>query len=187
MEEKKLRRTALFAFLITGLTGTLLHFVYEWSGGSTIAALFSGVNESTWEHMKLLFVPMALLSVVGYQLLGRRYPSYWISYALSTLLGLLLIPTLYYTYTGILGQSLIAVDIGIFYLSAFLAYLFLYRSLLFNRFRGNGLNLLGIVLLLLFAGAFVFFTFSPPKLGLFLSPNTGTYGIPLLTPASYLV
>lgn len=187
MEQKKLQRAALLAFLVTGLGGTLLHFVYEWSGGSLIAAFFSGVNESTWEHMKLLFVPMAALAPLGYRLFGQRYPGYWSSYALAVTLGLGLIPTLYYTYKGILGESFLAIDIAVFYLSAFLAYLFLYKSLQRNSHRSNLQQLLGIAWLLLLAVLFVVFTFYPPRLGLFLDPVGGGYGIPLLTPASILV
>ena len=48
----------LFGFAVTSLLGTVLHFLYEWLGEAVWIAPFSGVNESTWEHMKLLFWPM---------------------------------------------------------------------------------------------------------------------------------
>ena len=47
----------LFAVLIAG---NLLHFAYGWSGGSPAAAMIAAVNESTWEHMKLLAMPWLL-------------------------------------------------------------------------------------------------------------------------------
>ena len=52
-------------FLIIGavftiITGTLLHFVYEWSGESLFVGIFSPINESVWEHLKLLFFPMSV-------------------------------------------------------------------------------------------------------------------------------
>ena len=72
---RKLFFWELGGFLFTGALGTLLHFVYEWSGGSALAAWFSAVNESTWEHMKLLFVPLFLFSVAQVCLLGRNYPN----------------------------------------------------------------------------------------------------------------
>lgn len=53
--------------LLTGYTvllGSLLHFVYGWSGSNVFAAGFSAVNESTWEHMKLLFFPVFLLTLL---------------------------------------------------------------------------------------------------------------------------
>ena len=45
--------------------GTLLHFLFDWTGGNAVVALFSAVNESIWEHLKLLFYPMVLFAVAS--------------------------------------------------------------------------------------------------------------------------
>ena len=103
---KRLFFWELGGFLFTALAGTLLHFVYDWSGGSVWTAAFSAVNESTWEHMKLLFFPIFLYSVAQACALGKTYPNFLAVRAVSTLAGLALIPILYYTYTGILGRHL---------------------------------------------------------------------------------
>ena len=73
---KRLFFWQLGGFLLTALAGTLLHFVYDWSGGSVWTAAFSAVNESTWEHMKLLFFPLFLSSVVQVCVLGKTYPNF---------------------------------------------------------------------------------------------------------------
>ena len=62
--KRELRRWEIVGFIATGLFGTLLHFVYEWSGGNRVIAAFSAINESTWEHMKLLFFPALLFTAV---------------------------------------------------------------------------------------------------------------------------
>ena len=80
----------LAGFLWTAAAGTLLHFTYDWSGGSKIAAAFSAVNESTWEHMKLLFVPLFLFTVVQVAFLGRTYPNLLAVRAVAALTGLAL-------------------------------------------------------------------------------------------------
>ena len=49
--QKRLLRWELIGFAFTGAVGTLLHFVYEWTGGNPLIAAFCAVNESTWEHM----------------------------------------------------------------------------------------------------------------------------------------
>ena len=54
----------LAGFALSTLGGTLLHFFYDWTDGSLLAAPFSGVNESTWEHMKLLYWPMLIFAIV---------------------------------------------------------------------------------------------------------------------------
>ena len=51
-------KTNLFRFIFISVLGVLLHFTYEWSGNNPIVGLFSATNESTWEHLKLLFFPM---------------------------------------------------------------------------------------------------------------------------------
>ena len=105
----------LAGFLFTGALGVLLHFLYEWSGGNTLAAAFSAVNESTWEHMKLLFFPMFVFSVFQVCIMGRNYPNFLAARAASILTGLVLIPVLFYTYTGVLGRNINWVDIAIFF------------------------------------------------------------------------
>ena len=63
-------------FAVATFGGTILHFLYDWTGGSILAAPFSGVNESTWEHMKLLFWPLFLFAVVQ-RLFFRDQENYW--------------------------------------------------------------------------------------------------------------
>ena len=53
----------LMGFAVTSLFGTILHFLYDWLSESKWAAPFSGVNESTWEHMKLLYWPLLLFAI----------------------------------------------------------------------------------------------------------------------------
>ena len=69
-----LSRSTLTGILFTVLLGSLLHFTYEWSGHLTAVSLFSAVNESTWEHLKLLFMPMFLYSAAETLFLGRCFP-----------------------------------------------------------------------------------------------------------------
>ena len=168
----------LAGFLFTAAAGSLLHFAYEWSGGSTLAAAFSAVNESTWEHMKLLFFPMLLFSVVQVIALGRQYPNFLAVRAVSTLAGLLLIPVLFYTYTGILGEDVPWVDVTIFMLSALAAFALDWRLLRRGRWDRGWQQVLGLLVLWGLAFLFVYLTFHPPGFGLWQDPVTGGYGIP---------
>ena len=52
--------------LFTAIAGTLLHFAYEYSMENPLVAMFAPVNESTWEHMKLVFLPMNLYLPMAY-------------------------------------------------------------------------------------------------------------------------
>ena len=103
--------------------GTILHFLYDWTGGSILVSPFSGVNESTWEHMKLLFCPLFLFAVIQ-RLFFRDQQNYWCVKLAGILLGLILIPVLFYTYNGVFGKSPDWINIAIFYISAALVFLF---------------------------------------------------------------
>ncbi len=92
-------------FAVATFGGTILHFLYDWTGGSILVSPFSGVNESTWEHMKLLFWPLFLFSLVQW-LFFRDQKNFWCIKLAEILLGLLLIPVLFYTYMGCLENPL---------------------------------------------------------------------------------
>ncbi|WP_286082764.1 DUF6512 family protein, partial [Parablautia intestinalis] len=57
---KSLKQYTAIGIIFVLLAGTLAHFVYDWSGNHAVIGLFTPVNESIWEHMKLLFFPMLL-------------------------------------------------------------------------------------------------------------------------------
>ena len=64
MAEKRWRTWETVGLLVVLAAGNLLHFVYDWTGQSPIAAPLAAVNESTWEHMKLFITPWVLWSLV---------------------------------------------------------------------------------------------------------------------------
>ena len=174
---KRLFFWELAGFLFTSAVGSLLHFVYEWSGGSLAAAVVSAVNESTWEHMKLLFVPMFLFSVVQACVLGKNYPNFLAVRAVSIVTGLTLIPVLYYTYTGVWGQMRDWANIAVFFLAALGAFLLDASLLRRNRLSSPWQQVLGLIVLWALAFCFVWCTFRPPHIALWRDPTTGTYGI----------
>lgn len=174
---KRLFFWELAGFLFTGGLGALLHFVYEWSGGSVLTATFSAVNESTWEHMKLLFFPMFLFSVVQVCAMGKNYPNFLAVRAVSTLTGLLLIPVLFYTYTGVLGFSVMWADIAVFYLADLGAFLLDFHLLHRGRFTSLWQQILGLAVLWALAFFFVWCTFRPLPIALWQDPVTGGFGI----------
>ena len=163
-----------FGFAFTSLLGTLLHFLYDLTGGSVFVAPFSGVNESTWEHMKLLFWPMLLFCVIQSRFFRDREDFICIKLK-GALIGLGLIPVLFYTYNGVIGRSPDWINITIFFISAAIAYLYEARQLKGEvKVCRRGLS---IFLFCVIAAAFVIFTFNTPAIGIFKDPITGRYGI----------
>lgn len=162
-------------FLFTSVVGTLLHFLFDWAGQNIVAGLFSAVNESIWEHMKLVFFPMFVFALLQYRFLGKDVPGFWCVKLAGIGLALLLIPILYYTYTGALGISADWFNVAIFFIAAGAA--FWLETRLFARERSCRIPpAVAFALLCLIALAFVVLTFFPPHVPLFQDPLTGTYG-----------
>ena len=165
----------LMGFAVTSLGGTILHFLYDWLGGALWIAPFSGVNESTWEHMKLLFWPMLAFAVVQ-SFFFRDRGDFWCIKLRGILLGMVLIPVIFYTYNGAVGRSPDWFNIAIFFIAA--AAVYLYEARLFENGRVKCGSLKWAVAVLGgIAVLFVVFTFFTPEIGLFRDPLTGTYGI----------
>ena len=169
MAEKRWRTWETMGLLVVLAAGNLLHFVYDWTGQSPIAAPLAAVNESTWEHMKLLTVPWLVWTVVT--IVVNHCAASALPRAIGLLAGLAAIPALFYTYTGILGKSVGVVNILIFQAAVLLAYFVSVALQKSARFSSIPFQILGILLHLLAALAFLFFTSSPPAC--LWTPQTG--------------
>lgn len=162
-------------FVFTGVMGTLLHFAYDWTG-SRFVALISAVNESIWEHMKLLFFPMLIFAVIESRYFAGTYENFWTSKLIGILSGLAVIPLLYYTYTGAFGVSADWFNILIFFIAAAVA--FWVETRLLKSGTEICLSEVAVkIILILITVLFIIFTFSPPQIPLFIDPITKTYGI----------
>ncbi len=162
-------------FALSTLGGTLLHFLYDWTGGSILVAPFSGVNESTWEHMKLLFWPLFFFALIQ-SLFFKGHENFWCVKLVGIVTGLALIPVLFYTYNGAFGKSPDWLNITIFYVSA--AAVFLLEWWLFKKDRMRCKRpWFAFAVICLLGVLFVVFTFATPQIPLFRDPVTGTYGL----------
>ena len=155
--------------LFTAILGTVLHFLYEWTGESGVVKPISAIDESTFQHMKIMYFPMLIFGVIQWCFLRHEKPCFWLVKLVGIMVALTLIPTLFYTYNGAFGRSPDWLNITIFMVSAIGGYGVEY--LLFERKReGNkwsNLAFLGVVAL---GVLFVVFTYLPPDVPLFKSP-----------------
>ena len=160
-------QAAGFAFVTFG--GTILHFLYDWTNESIWVSPFSGINESTWEHMKLLYWPLFLFALIQRPFF-KRQENFWCVKLAEILLGLALIPVLFYTYNGAFGKSPDWVNIAIFYLTAALVFLFERRAFKKGRLQCQYPQL-AFSAICIIGLLFVVFTFVPPRLPLFQDPS----------------
>ena len=162
-------------FLFTSILGTFRHFLFDMCGQNISAALFSAVNESIWEHMKLIYYTMLLFALVEYRVWGKDCKHFWCIKLAGIGLALYLIPTLYYTYSGIFGVSVDWLNIAIFFLAAGAAYCL--ENKLFQREYACRLHSrTALILICVACILFTAYTFFPPKIPFFKDPMTGNFG-----------
>lgn len=164
----QLKRYTITGMLFVLILGTLSHFLYEWSNNNFFVGLFSPVNESIWEHMKLLFFPMLLFSLIAIPKLKYDYPCITSSSLSGILMGTILIPIIYYTYTGIIGYDITILDLLTFLLAVVIAFFTAYKFTLSCKMQDYTAILRAIVYVFLMC--FLLFTYSPPSIGLFAVP-----------------
>ena len=166
--KKHILLCAILCALFVAVFGTLGHFIYQWSDNNRYVGFFFAVNESTWEHMKLFFFP-ALFCYIALCLFKKNHePCILYAFPKAIFLGTLLIPVLFYTYSGILGFHISFLDISTFYVSVFFSFFYLYKSTV--AVKKLQYSPMANVALLFLAFLFISFTYSPPDLGIFKIP-----------------
>lgn len=160
------RCQVIFAIL-TAVIGTLLHFVFDWSGHSQFVSYFAPVNESTWEHLKLLFFPALIFGIAEYWIIGRAYPSFITANTIGCISGLSFIVIFFYTYTGIIGTNYLWLDILTFFLGVMLCYSLGYYFTVHRPIGNQVSTIVCLCILILIACAFILFTNHWPNINLF--------------------
>lgn len=124
---KRYKKITGLGILWTIVLGTLSHFFYQWSHENILIGLFSPVNESVWEHLKLLFFPALTYMFIEQKAMGKAMPGLFGKNILGIFAGLLVMPLLFYGYTAFSGKSILLVDIGIFCVCVSLTFLLPYK------------------------------------------------------------
>ena len=174
MDKIKIKSYQIVSAIFVCILGTLLHFTYEFFGENIFIAVFSAVNESVWEHLKLLFFPMLFSTIIGYFYIQKNAPNFLCSKTLGIITSMLFIIIFFYTYTGIIGKSIVFIDIASFFIAVILGEYLSYK-LMISNFKCN--NILAIIILMIILICFIVFTYFSPNIGLFKDPLTNQYGI----------
>lgn len=155
----------LLPYVLLGLTGCTAHFAYDLFGKKKWMAPFLPVNESVWEHTKLLLFPALLISFIEYLIFPGSFC--WQGRFLGIICGMAFMIAGYYTYSGVIGKGILWADILLFYLSAAVYYLT-------SRIHCGPIwgYILAVIIILT-----VTFTFRPPHLPLFKDQKSGKYGV----------
>ncbi len=113
-----------FAFLM--VVGSACHFLYQILGKPLWAGLIFPTNESTFQHLKLLLIPSIIFFAFQFFASESANYGFLLSRFAGVLLGMLGICVFFYTYTGILGDNFLPLDILSFAFGVVIA-IFFYR------------------------------------------------------------
>jgi len=175
-ERKRILFYELAGIVFIIILGSILHFTFEWAGHNAIVGVFSAVNESVWEHLKLGFWPAIVFALIEFKYLKKATNNFLFGKTVGIYLIPVVIIVIFYSYTAILGESILIIDVLSFVIAVIVGQLVSYRLLTWKTLPYN-LDKVSLIALFLLGLAFVLFTFYPPQLAMFQDPITGEYGI----------
>ncbi len=161
----KLKCCLIIGTIFTVIVGIISHFVYGWTGENFLVGIFFPVNESTWEHMKLVFFPMLIYSLFAGKKLKQEYKCISTAFSVGILVGIALLPIIFYTYSGILGYNIAWLNILTFIVSVITAFVVVYKVA--TSCNTDKYSLILKIAVYAFLIAFMVFTYYPPNIGLF--------------------
>lgn len=154
------------AFVLTAAAGTALHFAYPlWP--SPLVGLFAPVNESVWEHLKLLFWPF-LAASFALSRQAKEPTAAWSGFLAAQLGMPLFLSGGYYLLRAGFALESPALDIGLYLLTLGLGF-----ALARRVWRGGrGAYFAGVLVIAagIYGAALILFTLAPPELPIFLAP-----------------
>lgn len=167
------RLAGVFAIIILGFP---LHFLFDWTDRSAIVGLITPVNESVWEHLKLGYWSVVLISLSEYFFIKPRIHNYFLAKTIGVLALELTIVLIYYGYTRILGRDIFWIDISSYVIGAVICQ---YFSYIFYKQReyASWINKLSISIFIGLGILFAVTTYYPPRVSIFKDNNNNTYGI----------
>lgn len=164
-----MKKQYILAAVVAAVGGTALHFLYEVVPNPLIA-LFSPVNESVWEHLKLLYWPM-LIAAFALSPLAEEKLNLWSGF-LTALIAMPIFLTGLYYLLGALCIRGLWVDITLYYITMAGGFLLAWYVSSRRRLTRAAPWLLMVVILY---GAFlILFTFAAPDCGIFRDPTAAT-------------
>ncbi len=161
------KKRIILSYLFVTILGVLLHFAYEWSGEIFIVGIFGATNESTWEHLKLVFFPMILLTLWDLSHFYKDDSIFLPARTIGIYSAMVFIVVAFYTYMGVIGKGFDFLNIAIYFLGV--AFGVWIEHLVYGKI-GWFTPAFATLSLIAVAFAFVLLTYLAPDVGIFKNP-----------------
>lgn len=175
-EKKKLLFFEIIGMLLVSIGAVVFHFLYEWSGKNFLIGLISATNESVFEHTKILVFPFLIYSIVEYFFVGIDLKRFIVAKSISLILMFVLVISVFYTYTGIIGHHIALVDMLSAFVYVFLGFFVSYKLLSSDKELERYLFWVVPIALLIIISQ-IYFTVYPPHIPLFFDTEGKFYGM----------
>lgn len=171
-----MKKIKIVGVIISFILAIIFHFIYGWVPNSVISVI-APVNESIWEHMKLIVTPSIIFSIFEYFIYKKKdieFNNFILSYAISSILGIIVYLLLYIPLNDIFGHK---AYIAISLLFLILIFVQIVSYYIMNKSNIKQSSDVGILLILIIYFAFGYLTYHPPKINLFYDYMNKGYGI----------
>ena len=155
----------------------LWHFVYDLIP-NFVTAIFFPVNESIWEHMKIIFGVIifgSLISLILMQKFKIKYNNFYVEIIIKAILGVIFYLAIFIPLYNIFGENMF-ISITLMLITYIVMEFIGYKILLLDELD---IKILPIILIVLCYILFALLTFYPPHYSIFFDETKLIYGIPL--------
>ncbi len=154
----------------------LLHFSYQWLP-NPFFAIIAPVNESIWEHMKLIFTATILWSIIEIIILKRKnikFNNYFISVFTSSFLSIPIYLIIFLPIYHKMGDSMF---INITIMGIVIIFTQIISYFILKAKEEQLLNYISVFLIILIYIIFGYLTYNAPHNYLFFDTQEEKYGI----------
>ena len=154
----------------------LFHNLYNWFPNFLTASFFP-VNESLFEHLKLMFTTQIIISLIIYLILKLKrikFSNYLLGLLVSTIVTISLFFLIYLPIYNRFGENLF-LTMSIYLITLIIGNIIFY--LICKRKHEFLLNLISLVIISIIAVILIYFTFNPLKNDFFFDSIEEIYGI----------
>ena len=170
------KKFVIYNTILTFLVSFLVHFIYKWIP-STITTIFP-VNESLFEHMKLIFISPIISSLILYFYFKKEnfnIDNYLFGLVVSIVFNIIIFYLIYLPLYYSIGESMI-MTLSIYFITIIMSNYLYY--LVIEMKNSRILNLVSLSVILIIGFVLVYLTYNPLKIDFFRDPKTNIYGIP---------
>lgn len=181
MKTKKFLFMELLGAVVVSAMAVIFHNLYELSNRNFYVGLISATNESVFEHVKIIFFPYLIWTILEYLVLKPRdYKKFFTAKLFILCVISLLEIVFYYTYVGIIGYNIMAVDISSAFVYVIIGFVWSYNWIIsknFTSYNASKVFPFAVMLFIIFWVAIIYFSVSPIKIPLFYDTESKLYGM----------